>query len=482
MRLEEEGRIREILEAFRERGFLLSPEALDLISRADRGEILSRLEEMDPRPTVVSAALVRSIVADLSGPGIGTGGGREGGEVIVEFDPVAEPVSGEVGDFVSLFVNRFEKLTPILRKRVGPSARVPSQITSADYGQEVTLIGMIRDKKRSSKNGFVLVLEDPGGQIPVYVPPDRRQLTGLVGSLLMDQVVAVRGVLSQRGTLVAEAIYRPDVGEREPSLSPREGESAVLISDVHAGSRYFLAEIMDEFLDWLRSGEARGVRYLVVCGDLVDGIGVYPSQEEELDVPDIYAQFELASEFLSKVPPDVSIVYVPGNHEPVRQAEPQPRVPDRYLGPVVRAHPKITVLGNPAVVRLSGVRFLLYHGRSLNAIFKYVPGLQPPTADSVIRAMAEYLKSRHLAPVYGEHPLMPGPEDLMVIERVPDVVHSGHVHVYGVGTYKNVRLVNSGTFQGATPYIRGLGIEPTPGLVPVVRLDTLEVRTLRFGG
>ena len=61
---------------------------------------------------------------------------------------------------------------------------------------------------------------------------------------------------------------------------PRSGASspgkAVLISDVHVGSDTFLETCWNKFADWLSDSDHS---YLLIAGDLVDGIGIYPGQE-----------------------------------------------------------------------------------------------------------------------------------------------------------------------------------------------------------
>ena len=51
----------------------------------------------------------------------------------------------------------------------------------------------------------------------------------------------------------------------------------------------------------------------------------------------------------------------------------------------------------------------------------------------------------------------------MVIDRVPNVLHTGHVHKVGLGEYRGVKLVSSGTFQDVTEFQEKLGHEPSPG-------------------
>jgi len=97
------------------------------------------------------------------------------------------------------------------------------------------------------------------------------------------------------------------------------------------------------------------------------------------------------------------------------------------------------------------------------------------------KAMKLLLQSRHLAPIYGQRtPIAPEKRDFMVIERVPDIFHTGHVHVFGYGTYRGILMVNSGAWQDQTQYQKKMGLEPTPGIVPIVNLQTLKVTPISF--
>jgi DNA polymerase II small subunit len=97
------------------------------------------------------------------------------------------------------------------------------------------------------------------------------------------------------------------------------------------------------------------------------------------------------------------------------------------------------------------------------------------------KAMKLLLQGRHLAPVYGgKTTLSPENKDFLVIDNVPDVFHAGHVHALGYSNYRGVLVVNSGAWQEQTDYMRRLGFVPTPGKVPVVNLQTLEVTVVPF--
>jgi DNA polymerase II small subunit len=114
----------------------------------------------------------------------------------------------------------------------------------------------------------------------------------------------------------------------------------------------------------------------------------------------------------------------------------------------------------------------MYHGQSLDDVIATIPGL---SYSKPAEAMKVLLKARHLAPIYGERtPIAPEQEDSMVITEVPDIFHSGHVHVTDVQSYRGTLVVNSGAWQAQTKFQQTMGITPTPGIAIVVNLATLQ--------
>src|SRR5437879_9393926 len=131
--------------------------------------------------------------------------------------------------------------------------------------------------------------------------------------------------MNARPMLIAESIVHPEIPDRKPGHASEEIYAA-LISDVHVGSKVFLEDEFRRVLSWLK-GEigtpnqreiAERVKYILIGGDLVDGIGVYPRQEVDLAVPDIYEQYRLAAKFVSESPEYVDVVLIHGNYEAVR--------------------------------------------------------------------------------------------------------------------------------------------------------------------
>lgn len=169
---------------------------------------------------------------------------------------------------------------------------------------------------------------------------------------------------------------------------------------------------------------------------------------------------------------------IPGNHDAVRLAEPQPAFTDE-IADILAVH-DARITGNPSTVSLEGVNVLVYHGASLDEVIASVPDEDVAYANPD-RAMRELLRKRHVAPQYGgKIRVAPEERDFLVIEDVPDVFHAGHVHTIGVGTYNGVRIINSGCWQSQTDFQRRNNLDPDPGYAPILDLDTLEVTLRKF--
>ena len=215
---------------------------------------------------------------------------------------------------------------------------------------------------------------------------------------------------------------------------------------------------------------------MVIAGDSVDGIGVYPHQEDELLINDIFKQYDTVAKLLAQIPDHITIIIGPGNHDAVRPAEPQPAIHRDIAGGLYDLNS--IMVGNPARLTLHDVEFLVYHGRSFDDVISSIPGLN---REKSTPPMVKLLKKRHLAPIYGGRTaISPEKKDYLVIEDVPDVFHCGHLHIFGYERYRDVSIINSGTFQGMTNFMRQLGVKPTPGFVPVVNLQTHETVVKHF--
>jgi DNA polymerase II small subunit len=222
---------------------------------------------------------------------------------------------------------------------------------------------------------------------------------------------------------------------------------------------------------------AERTKYVTICGDIVDGIGIYPRQEHELEIIDLYEQYKEAAKYIGKIPDHIETIILPGNHDPVRQALPQPAIPKDFGEPLYESRALIS-LGNPCEVALHGVKLLLHHGRSLDDVITSVPSVDFTQPE---KAMRLQLQCRHLASEYGNRTsISPEKVDHLVIEDVPDIFQSGHIHVVKFENYRGTQIVNSGAWQAQTDYQKRVGLVPTPGILTAVNLRTLEVRPIKF--
>ena len=384
--------------------------------------------------------------------------------------------TGEYEDFVSVFRDRFKRLSKQLRSRV--NARPASAVQKMAGGEDTAIVGMISDIRSTASGHWLIELEDMSGTFPCLILKDR-QFADVVDELLFDEVIAVEGTLADdSGILFVDSLFFPDVPRTyQPSTADRHVQAA-LISDVHVGSQEFMADAWSRFADWLHTEAAERVEYLLIAGDMVEGVGVYPNQDEELDIVDIYEQYEAFAEYLKEVPGDMEILMIPGNHDAVRLAEPQPGFDDE-LRDIMSAH-DARISGNPSTVNVEGVDVLMYHGFSLDEVIAELPE-EKASYEEPHKAMYQLLKKRHVAPQFGgKTRVAPEEKDYLVMDDVPDVFHTGHVHKLGWGKYHNVLAVNSGCWQSQTEFQKSVNIDPDAGFAPILDLDTLNMTVRQF--
>ncbi len=400
-------------------------------------------------------------------------------EVLSDPTQAIAPAEGAEG-YGRLFRDRYQRLFSIVRERLDTkSSATVSAARNLQPGRKAKVAGLLAD--RSSRRGVVeLRVDDPTGTLKVVCPEGPVEKAALEAPL--DSMVVVEVSKSKSGQMFADSVILPDVpGRRVVSSSHRV--YAVLLSDLHVGSRMFLADDFARFLQWLGGGFGdkdlvSRIRYVVVAGDLVDGVGAYPGQEFQLAERDPKKQYQMAAELLKRIPGHIQIVLSPGNHDAVRQALPQPAVAVD-MAESLYAMDNVRWVGDPAYIKLHGVTFLIYHGKSLDDVIATTPNL---AYDRPTDAMKLLLRARHLAPTYGKRTaLSPELRDYMVVDQVPDVFHVGHVHTYGELSYRGTLLVNSGTWQAQTSFQSNMGMEPTPSIIPILDLSTLRATRRNFG-
>ena len=391
---------------------------------------------------------------------------------------------GSVGEYLEYFQDRFKKLRRLLRQRIDVRDAVSIAEALKTSSSKIKVIAIITEK-REIKGKFILKIEDLEANATVLVSPSTNpEVIEKARTLLLDQVVCICAFRGRDNLLIAEDFVWPDIPQKTPQKAQLPVYAA-LISDLHVGSKTFMHKTFNRFLLWLNGkfgnetlrNIAGCVKYVVIAGDLVDGIGIYPGQRKELAIKDIHRQYQATATLLEQIPDYIEVIIIPGNHDVSRKALPQPAIPRDYAEPIYEAR-SIRSLGNPATISLHGVELLTYHGRSLDDVIASVPNLSFHTPEKAMRLL---LQGRHLAPIYGERtPIASETRDFMVIERVPDIFQAGHVHVEKCDTYRGVLIVNSGAWQTQTKYQEKMRLSPTPGIAPVVNLQTMRAVSIDF--
>ncbi len=388
---------------------------------------------------------------------------------------------GSCKNFVDLFQSRFGKLSRMFRAK--PSMRDFQNISVIRQMKErdtVKTVGMVTDYGVTRNGHIILTLEDDSGSTKVLIHSRNEALMELARTIMDDEVVGVTGVLG-RDIIFANTLEFPDIPVGRDLNSSTEEICVAITSDLHVGSRNFLQKEFLRFIRWLNLKYSRQVelaskiQYLIVVGDLVDGVGIYPDQEKDLAIPDMRDQYAKLANILALVPPHITVILSPGNHDATRIGEPQLPILEDFA-PDLYAMENVQMVGNPCFLELHSVNFLLYHGGSL---FDFLA--RQTQHDDATLPMVEMLRKRHLCPMYGHNPIVPLEEDLLVIEDVPDVLATGHIHVNSHGNYRGTTILNAGCWMSQSEYQKMRNIYPTPCRVPVFNLKTHNTVVMNFG-
>lgn len=397
-----------------------------------------------------------------------------------------------VQDFVSMFNSRYKELEKILRSRQElQNLTSISRINSKKERENVALIGIVYDKQVSKKNNIILTLEDQTGTVKVVVNQSKEDLFALVQEIQLDETIGVTGTYDN--LVFANSILLPDIPlTKELKKSPEEGYF-VVISDLQVGNKLFLEDEFKKFLQWL-NGEvgsdaqkdiASKVKYLFLVGDLAEGVGIYPDQEYDLKIIDVYDQYKKVAEYLKDV--KIPIIICPGNHDVGRLSEPQPGFKDEY-SKAVWMRPNIICVSNPSMVNIfssdtfEGFNVLMYHGGSFFYYFNNVPAIRQNGGVTRSDLVMKYLlQRRHLAPSHTSTVYIPDAnKDPLVLDKIPDFFFSGHVHRSTVNNYRNVTCINASCWVAKTEEQERRGLEPQPARAFIVNMQTREVKIMNF--
>lgn len=414
--------------------------------------------------------------------------------VKISFSYVEKSKKRTYDDFVSYFRSRYNKLRSILinRQELANVLSINKILDKKDK-DVVSFIAMVTEKQVTKNQNIVLTVEDLTGSVKVLVSKSKAELYAEAKDISLDEVLAFQGTNGNK-IIFANMVLWPDIPlNKELKKSPDDAH-VVFLSDTEFGSKYFLAESFNKFIRWI-NGEmgtdeqkavASKVKYIFICGDLVIGVGVYPRQEPELAIPDIYLQYEELAKNLEKIPKHIKIIVCPGNHDAMRLAEPQPPLYEDFAKPLFLLK-NVIFVSNPAYVNIhssetfSGFDVLLYHGASLIYYSENVESIRNLGGQERVDLIMKFLlRTRHLAPTHQSSQTLPTAEDHLVIEKIPDFFITGHIHRTSVSNYRNITLINASAWTGLMPNQEKLGIKPQPARAIIVNLQTRQTKIMSF--
>ena len=400
-------------------------------------------------------------------------------------------------DFVSVFNMRFKILSQMLRNRKElQGVTAISRVIAKTTNDKVAVIGMILDKQTTKNNNIILKIEDLTGICNVIIRKDEKNkdLYDLAVNLSLDEVIGITGSWLS-SAVFADRILFPDIPLNKELKKKNEEEYVVLLGDTHFGSNVFMEYEFEKFIQWIQGNAgneeqkrmAEKTNYIILTGDIVEGVGIYPNQQNDLTILDITDQYVDAARRLKQIPERIKIIAMSGNHDAGRLSEPQ-ETPYKDYAAAIWAMPNVTLVSNPAYVNIAstedfpGFDILLYHGGSLIYYSQNVPFIREAGGQKRTDLILKYLlQRRHLAPTHGATLYLPdADQDFLLIDIIPDFFITGHIHRSTVGSYRNITTINSSCWTETTEDQIKRGLEPLPARVPIINLKTREVKIMNF--
>ncbi|MEM2478825.1 MAG: metallophosphoesterase [Candidatus Pacearchaeota archaeon] len=397
-------------------------------------------------------------------------------------EEIIKPKKIEVKHFLAFFKHRYEWFKELLRDR-----RELTNLTSIDKlpinNQNVSIIGIVAEKRETKNRNVILTLEDGKGIVNVLINRDRA-VYEKSNEIVEDEVIGVKG-FGNRDIIFASDIIFPEainVNNKSCALD----SNILFISDTHVGSDKFLEPNLRKAIRWINCEEgsekqkekAKKISHIFFVGDIVDGVGVYPGQENELEIKDIIEQYKAAYEIFDEIRKDIKLIFIPGNHDATRLTEPQ--VFNSFSKPLQKLE-NAEFLPNPTYYSIYNYKLLLYHGYSFDYYANSVYSLKAANAYANPEHLLKFfLRKRHLAPTHGSTTYSPADEDFFIIKKIPDVFVTAHIHKSAVGYYNNIALISGSCWQSKTPYQEKFGHVPDPCKIPIFNTKTKKIQIIDF--
>lgn len=469
---------KEVLKICVESGFFLDRGMLDYFVSLDDFDlkgVISKLKNFGVKGGILSLDVFEKYKNKL---GVFDSGVSDSSNCEVEFEVLKDSGKIEIRDFISYFRYRFEVLRDFLIKRNDINNLTSIRRIGRENGF-FSIIGMVYSKRITKNKNLLIEVEDLTGRIIVLINRENKQLFEQGKELLLDDIVCFKCNGSSKMLFVSDIFYPDSCLNRE--ILGSKDEFVAFVSDFHVGSSDFLEGNLMRFISWLNGevGDSRQkamalkVKYLVLAGNGVDGVGVYSGQEKFLKIKGILGQYKKLADILGQIRKDVEIIVCPGRHDAVWTGEPQPKVDKKWCSELIDIE-NLKFVSNPCVLNIDDLKFFIYSGGSIDNFRSLLSKGKDKKINEII---GEILKRRHLAPVYSEMDIIVSKEkDDLILRDVFDVFVLGGQGILDIGSYNNILTISNSCWKkgmknfGKVDYCK----------VPIFNLKNREVKVLDF--
>ncbi|MFX1452861.1 MAG: hypothetical protein ACFFCM_18635, partial [Promethearchaeota archaeon] len=248
---------KEIIEKVLDSGLEITPDALDYLSFQNNpinflNNLIETLKKMSNNPVFITIALIKQYISET--PNIDKKSNDEQIEIPIRSDfknevkdieadieIIMDPTGrlygkGQVEDFKDLFRSRYKKIYSLLMERSDINGSTSILEAKKIKDKEITIVGIIQEKRETNSKNLYLELEDFTDNISVLIPHKEKELINKALKVLPDEIVCIKGNIWKNDIFMASEIIFPDIPTKKPNKFIESPIYVALISDTHFGS------------------------------------------------------------------------------------------------------------------------------------------------------------------------------------------------------------------------------------------------------
>jgi len=408
-----------------------------------------------------------------------------------EFCEKKYEIIDSVSDFSNGFRERFDWYVNEFNIKKNTENKVSiNRITNKKDREKVEFVCMVQSIVKTKNNNFILTVEDTTGEIKILINKNKKELYEKGKTIFEEDVLYVKGTMGDNIVFVTEFEYLDYKGSDFNLINKTntQKQNIVFISDIHIGSDLFCEKEFLKFINWINDESEKSIKYIIITGDLIEGIGIYQGQKEGLNIFNYKDQYKKAYELLSKINDRIKIIITPGNHDSISLVEPQSIFSEQHTlklyemeNLVILPNPSNLILNNNSKRDEEKIKLLIYHGYSFDYYISNNDKIRKQGGyDRIDVLMDMMLERRHLSNTFKSNMLHPKLSRNSIIKEIPNIFVTGHFHSSIIKKKKKVYMINAGCWQRKTKFQEKLGHKPDPCKAVMFNIFTKKVKVLNF--